>query len=226
MTDKPHAAGSAPGNDHFNDALQKIIPHKPSDIIARLMAELKPEAVEVTARRSRQFSGKNPQVFLLLKGAVNLHRQSDDLLMTTIYAPHIIGLAELLHPVGQTYLHLEKDCEIHVVAGSKVLQKLDQHPMLWADVSRILAYQLHFASLRDLHLLNNHAYDAIRGKLLELINAPESTRLDYSALRYIQERTTLARSTILKCLSDLKTGGYIAMEKGHLTQVFNLPQRY
>ncbi|MGO4744570.1 helix-turn-helix domain-containing protein [Serratia quinivorans] len=226
MTDKPYATGGIPDNDHFNDALQKIIPHKPSDIIAHLIAELQPEAVAVTARRSRQFSSKNPQIYLLLRGAVHLHRQSDDLLMTTIYAPHIIGLAELLHPVGKTYLHLDRDCEIHVVAGGKVLQKLDQQPMLWADVSRILAYQLHFASLRDLHLLNNHAYDAIRGKLLELINAPENTRLEYSALRYIQERTTLARSTILKCLGDLKTGGYIAMEKGHLTQVFNLPQRY
>jgi hypothetical protein len=226
VTDNPQATGNGQANDHFNDALQKILPHKPHDIIADLMAALQPEASAITARRSRQFSGKNPQVYLLLRGAVHLHRQSDDLLMTTIYAPHIIGLAELLHPVGKTYLHLDKDCEIHAVAGAKVLQKLNEQPRLWADVARILAYQLHFASLRDLHLLNNHAYDAIRGKLLELMNAPASTRSQYSALRYIQERTTLARSTILKCLSDLKTGGYIAMEKGHLTQVFNLPQRY
>jgi hypothetical protein len=213
-------------NDPFIDALQKIIPHKPSEIISDLLALLLPEASPITARRSRQFSKSNPQIYLLLQGAVHLHRQSDDLLITTIYAPHIIGLAELLHPVGKTYLHLDKGCEIHAIAGSKVLQTFNDQPMLWADVARILAYHLHFASLRDLHLLNNHAYDAIRGKLLELMNTPETTRKEYSALRYIQERTTLARSTILKCLSDLKTGGYIEMEKGHLTQIFTLPLRY
>ena len=213
-------------NDPFNDALQKIIPHKPSDTISDLITLLLPEASPITTRRSRQFNKNNPQIYLLLQGTVHLHRQSDDLLMTTIYAPHIIGLAELLHPVGKTYLHLDKGCEIHAIAGNKVLQILNAQPMLWADAARILAYHLQFASLRDLHLLNNHAYDAIRGKLLELMNASESTRKEYSALRYIQERTKLARSTILKCLSDLKTGGYIGMEKGHLTQIFTLPHRY
>ncbi|WP_337242198.1 helix-turn-helix domain-containing protein, partial [Proteus faecis] len=49
---------------------------------------------------------------------------------------------------------------------------------------------------------------------------------DINIYDYIQEYTNLARSTIIKILSDLKKGQYIVVEKGRLISLTNLPEKY
>ncbi|MDF3573418.1 helix-turn-helix domain-containing protein, partial [Enterobacter cloacae] len=49
---------------------------------------------------------------------------------------------------------------------------------------------------------------------------------DINVYDYIQEYTNLARSTIIKILSDLKKGQYIVVEKGRLLNLTALPEKY
>ncbi|CAI8979795.1 helix-turn-helix domain-containing protein [Pseudomonas chlororaphis] len=212
--------------DTFDEAFQKIIPYKPLDCINQLISVFSPKAQLIPAHRSLSFSPRAPRVYLLTEGVVHLHRQSDHLLLSSIYARHVIGLAELLHPVGKIYLRREPDCQISSISGEDALDILNGSPMLWSPVSRVLAYHLHVSSLRDLHLNSPHAYDAVRGKLIELMNTPFAVRQRLSVLRYIQERTTLSRSMILKLLSELREGGYIEMKKGCLVSISLLPLHY
>ncbi|WP_251277424.1 helix-turn-helix domain-containing protein, partial [Enterobacter hormaechei] len=49
---------------------------------------------------------------------------------------------------------------------------------------------------------------------------------DINIYDYIQEYTSLARSTIIKILADLKKGNYIQVEKGRLMYLSVLPEKY
>jgi len=54
----------------------------------------------------------------------------------------------------------------------------------------------------------------------------EEVRNNITVVSYVMNRTFLSRSTIMKILAQLKTGGYIAMEKGILKTINRIPSRY
>ena len=70
------------------------------------------------------------------------------------------------------------------------------------------------------------AYEVICSQLIELMHESESLRETLSAERFIRDRTHLSRSSIMKILADLKTGGYISIENGRLVAIHHLPQKY
>jgi CRP-like cAMP-binding protein len=62
--------------------------------------------------------------------------------------------------------------------------------------------------------------------LLEINELIVHHQRDINIYDYIQEYTSLARSTIIKILSDLKKGNYIQVEKGRLMYLSALPEKY
>jgi hypothetical protein len=58
------------------------------------------------------------------------------------------------------------------------------------------------------------------------MNESEELRLATNACDYVQEKTLLSRSGIMKMLSDLKRGGHIEVERGVLIAVNKLPVKY
>ena len=58
------------------------------------------------------------------------------------------------------------------------------------------------------------------------MNENEDLRLLTNACDYIQEKTLLSRSGIMKILSDLKQGGHIVIERGILLEIKKLPEKY
>lgn len=200
---------------------------KPLESIERLMAVLLPQADEIVTRRPRSFHKNGPEIYLLKNGNFWLHRRVDDLQMSMAKAPHIFGLAELVIPVGDTtYVKFAADSEVYALSGAKAQALLNQQPALWQDVSRVLAFHLHFSTWRDLHLLNDNAYDTIRGKLLELEKHDETLRKSTTILNYILGTTTLSRSTILRVMKNLTEGGYLEAQRGRLIRIVHLPLRY
>lgn len=221
LTPTPHA------DDPFQLTLDKIMELKPLDSLERLMAALLPEAEKIVARRPRSFQKNGPEIYLLTEGNFWLHRRADDLQMSMAKAPHIFGLAELAIPVGDiTYVKFAADCEVFALSGAKAQALFNQQPELWQDVAKVLAYHLHFSSWRDLHLLNDNAYDTIRGKLLEMEKHDETLRKSTTILNYILGSTKLSRSTILRVLKDLTEGGYVEAQRGKLVKIVHLPLRY
>ena len=200
---------------------------KPLDSIERLMSVLLPQADKIVARRPRSFHKNGPEIYLLTEGNFWLHRRADDLQMSMARAPHIFGLAELAIPLGETtYVKFAADSEVFSLSGAKAQALLNEQPVLWHDVSRVLAFHLHFSTWRDLHLLNDNAYDTIRGKLLELEKLDEALRGSTTILNYILGSTKLSRSTILRVLKDLTDGGYVVAQRGKLIRIVHLPLRY
>lgn len=213
--------------DPFQLTLDKIMDLKPLESVERLMAVLLPEADKIVTLRPRSFHKNGPEIYLLTEGNFWLHRRADDLQMSIAKAPHIFGLAEMVIPVGDTtYVKFAPDSEVFVISGNKVQALLNQQPALWQDVTKILAFHLHVSTWRDLHLLNDNAYDTIRGKLLELEKHDDTLRNSTTILNYILGSTKLSRSTILRVMKDLTDGGYVEAQRGKLVKIVHLPLRY
>jgi hypothetical protein len=81
-------------------------------------------------------------------------------------------------------------------------------------------------SKRDDVLVARSAYSVVREFLLEINELIVHHQRDINVYDYIQEYTSLARSTIIKILSDLKKGQYIVVEKGRLLNMTTLPEKY
>ncbi|CDL35783.1 FIG00510151: hypothetical protein [Enterobacter hormaechei] len=81
-------------------------------------------------------------------------------------------------------------------------------------------------SKRDDVLVARSAYSVVREFLYEINDLTVHQQRDINVYDYIQEYTNLARSTIIKILSDLKKGQYIVVEKGRLLNLTALPEKY
>ncbi|MEX3242005.1 helix-turn-helix domain-containing protein [Serratia quinivorans] len=213
--------------DTFQQMLNNILKLKPLYSIQRLFETLLPVAEKMVTRRPRNFSKKEPGVYLLTAGHFWLHRKQDGLELCMAKAPHIYGLAEMALPFGEaTWVRFSAESDVFVVPRQKVQTLLKNEPALWEDVSKIIAFHLHFSTWRDLHLLNCNAYDTIRGKLFELEKQSEEFRQRNSILSYILATTKLSRSTVLRILKDLFDGGYVEIKRGKLSRILRLPKRY
>ncbi|WP_185955870.1 helix-turn-helix domain-containing protein [Limnobaculum zhutongyuii] len=79
---------------------------------------------------------------------------------------------------------------------------------------------------RDSYAHTKSSYLVVRHLLLQLNLLPKEKRYSINIAEFIQERTNLSRSYIMKVLSDLKTGGYITLRKGRLIELNHLPAKY
>lgn len=218
---------TTPTADTFQLTLKKILALKPQESIQRLLDALLPQAEKMLVRRPRSFYKNGPEIYLLTEGHFWLHRKQDDLELSMATAPHIFGLAEILMPLGDTtYVRFAPESEVYVLSGQKAQQVFSKQPLLWQDAATVLAFHLHFSTWRDLHLLNDNAYDTVRGKLLELELKDDDFRQAHSILSYIQSTTKLSRSTVLRILKDLTEGGYVEAQRGKLIRIVHLPLRY
>ncbi|CAI1568192.1 putative DNA-binding transcriptional regulator [Serratia quinivorans] len=213
--------------DTFQLTFNKIMALKPLDSIQRLFETLLPVAEKIVARRQRNASKKEPGIYLLTEGQFWLYRKQDDLELCMAQAPHIFGLAELVLPFSEMpWIRFSADSEVFVVPSHKAKALCNNQPTLWEDISKVIAFHLHFSTWRDLHLLNDSAYDTIRGKLFELEKQSEEFRQRNSVLSYILATTKLSRSTVMRIMKDLDGGGYLEIKRGKLSRIVHLPLRY
>lgn len=136
-----------------------------------------------------------------------------------------MGLNLLLEKNSELYFQARSSIAYEIVPRSRFEQNIkEQH--LWEP----LAYYFMFSSKRFLQ--NNFissgvsTYDLVRNNLIALMNEDEELRLATNTCDYIQEKTLLSRSGIMKMLSDLKHGSHIELHRGVLITINNLPAKY
>ncbi|WP_395756482.1 helix-turn-helix domain-containing protein [Citrobacter amalonaticus] len=97
---------------------------------------------------------------------------------------------------------------------------------LWQDASYTYMYAID--KLLEAHRTSAglSTYELIRTNLIALLAEKEELRLAVNASDYIQEKTHLSRSRVMKILSDLRLGGHIEMARGILTKINRLPEQY
>lgn len=164
-------------------------------------------------------------LYLFNEGHFTAIRANDGLVLSSVRGEMIYGIAECMRPRGGWFLKVEESCKARVIPAEQAFE-LFTRQQLWESVSSLLAWYLQMFSLRDQHLVGVKAYVMIRNKLLELILQPADARRDINAADFIQERTQLARSTIMAILGELRRGDYIEIKRGKLVAVRHLPKEY
>lgn len=163
--------------------------------------------------------------YLILEGNVATHRAVDNVVLGSVQSPSLVGIANMSQMNIEGYISVLTPSKIGIITTSKareiiakdgLWETLSEHMMMVA--SRLMAIG------QDLSAPT--AYEAIRQQLLILMSEDQAIRRDVTVEKYIRDKITLSRSRIMRILSDLKTGGYIEMERGKLLKIIKLPEKY
>ena len=201
---------------------------KPEEHILNLI-----NAVSDTARiqngRDRQVISllqyAEPMVFILHEGTSALYRSLDHLLIANAKAPFILGINLLQDKNPDVYLQARGVIRYEIVPRTEFMSMLN-HQALWESVA--YAHMYNSLRFRENHFttVGVSTYELVRNNLLALMEESDELRMVTNACDYIQERTMLSRSGIMKMLSDLKKGKYIDIQRGVLISINQLPQNY
>lgn len=170
-------------------------------------------------------------LLLVTVGIYAVCHVEDDLHMGTGFSPSIVGLIDAyslnynIETRPQHYICAETACEGYLVKMPIFLECADKFH-LWHDISRILAHRLMVMSARESELVGVNSYTKVRALLLELWAYPENYRQQINVESFIERRSGLSRSHIMRVLSELKKGEYVKIIKGKLIWLANLPKLY
>ncbi|RDL14112.1 helix-turn-helix domain-containing protein [Serratia fonticola] len=163
--------------------------------------------------------------FLLYSGTCIAKRTNDSLVLSTINSPSVFGLHDVFHEKSDIHLLAVNDVEYGMVAVDDFLTYADEHH-LWKEISYMLMLSATRFSEYQRETVGVSNYELICNLLVSLSLESFEIRATTTALEYIQERSILSRSGIMKTLSSLKEGGYIVIKKGLLISINSLPKKF
>lgn len=163
------------------------------------------------------------ECFMLHEGCVLVRRTEDDLIISKLISPIVFGFNKYYDLTGKVYLEAVNDVVFEVIPASHFYKKIAQHD-LWESLLDIMM----FISSEIFHKTNllamRDSWSITRLQLIELLSEPDVIRTKISAYDYVQQRTHLSRSGILKHLSKLRNENLIELENGILISISNLPK--
>ncbi|MEX2976658.1 helix-turn-helix domain-containing protein [Serratia fonticola] len=180
------------------------------------------------AKRGQQFplvlNGER-MCFSLIQGKCDIKRQRDSLLIDSSDAPIILGISLLWGYSSHFIIQAKNTIEYMYFSQNAFLLHVEKYN-LWKQASYSSMYvTTKLAEYIPLNIAIS-SYESICNQLRALNDENFETRATTSALKYIQERTSLSRSGIMKTLSELNAGGYITIKRGILIKINKLPEKY
>lgn len=164
-------------------------------------------------------------VYIIISGEVDICRATDGLCVTTLKKECVYGITSFFDQESNTYGLVRTETVIRRIKKADFEAIINANG-LWPELSKLLAWYLSLLSKRDSILVARSAYSVIREFLLEIHDLIKQHDLEINIYDYIQKYTSLARSTIIKILAELKKGQYISVEKGRLVAIASLPEKY
>ncbi|MBB1201750.1 Crp/Fnr family transcriptional regulator [Enterobacteriaceae bacterium 89] len=204
------------------------IAFKPVTHVARLLKDLLPSGERKIIAKGeclRYYSAETRLCYLLLQGSVTLHRRGDGIVLNSESAPFVLGVSNQLSVDQHIYIRAQETSEVAILPID-IFNKIVAEHDLWESLAHLLIYTSSRVYEHCALISQMSAYDIIRFQLIELMQEPVSIRENITAAGYIQSRTYLSRSGIMKILSELRIGGYITMQRGILQEISHLPLKY
>jgi CRP-like cAMP-binding protein len=211
----------------YND-VRSLLNQKPLAEIEALISKLNPfsNKLETKPRQVINYLDSDQRkCFLLHKGNVSLYRSIDGMVLNTESAPFIFGMSTQLMEQEHLYIRTHEESEVSWITLDLANQIIAQEE-LWKELSTQLIYTITRVYDHCTKISSLSSYDIIRYQLYELMSETEEIRNSVSIANYIQSRTFLSRSSIMKILAQLKAGGYIITERGCLLAINNIPLKY
>ncbi|HHA2008505.1 TPA: helix-turn-helix domain-containing protein [Enterobacter mori] len=158
-------------------------------------------------------------------GLLAAYRNTDQLLLSYFEGPLLVGLNEFSDLNNSFVYKAYSEVHYEIQPQKKVIEKIE-NGNLWRET----AFSLMFGIKRLAEEYHNSAglstYDLIRINLLALMEEEEELRLAINVSDYIQDKTRISRSRVMKILSDLRDGEFIEIRRGILLKVNKLPENY
>ncbi|QBH97570.1 Crp/Fnr family transcriptional regulator [Limnobaculum zhutongyuii] len=199
--------------------------NKPIDAIQTLINELLPYAHQQISPPHKKFCCTD-QCYLVQDGHVQLHRVVDEMVIYSADAPTVLGLSNHLIPGAEDYFFTTKTTSTIAILPTAKATQIIESEKLWEQLSIFQAFIIRRMHEYHTKITALGAYEITRNQLINLINEPEEVRNNITAVQYIQDHTRLSRSGVMKMLSQLRTGNYIELNKGHLVKINKIPLRY
>lgn len=200
---------------------------KPFAHIENLISHVLPFAERTIVSKGdivQYFCDDARQCFLLLHGSVALHRRGDRIVLNSESSPFVLGVSSQLSS-EHLYVRALETSEIARVS-LECFNQIVANANLWQHFARLLVYTASRVYEHCAQISQMSAYDIIRFQLVELMQEPPAVRQSTTAAAYIKSRTYLSRSGIMRILAELRTGGYIIMQRGILLEINHLPRKY
>lgn len=199
--------------------------NRPKKAIDALVAATADYPEKTLKKWQKIITADSQYVHVMVSGEIEIRRNSDELSMFTMRQAGFLGISAIYNTASRMY-GLVRDTTIIRTIRRDEFERLISEKNLWPEFSQYLIWYIDILSKRDDILVARSAYSIVREFLLEINDLIVHQNRDINVYDYVQEYTSLARSTIIKILSDLKKGHYIVVEKGKLINITSLPERY
>jgi hypothetical protein len=219
--------------------IKGLAPYYPIESAERLMKILLPCATPATPTGLRKgkrhydfIVGGVPVLYLMADGIHVARRRSDNKIVGTFVPPVILGWssthAHIMEQVGDNgYSYLDTIFLERQDAGQLLTLPLSdayrivQEQNCLLDVVLLLSYHINHLLRMGGDVADTRARTVVMIMLRRLIEFPEDLRREYTVVKFIEERTTLSRSTILRELNVARQDGIVVMENGKLMKFTN-----
>jgi hypothetical protein len=195
-----------------NDEMRLIISKWISSGAARIVIKS-----EIGIERVLSIKPNSDDFIFLTEGAMDIRRTSDDLVFCTAFAPYIMGGTD--HPQNKSFFYGE--IRSHSVAyrikketAMAVLEKYHLFRELWV----VEKYKSEAIWRRDANLNSSSVKIAIAELLTILSMHPTEFRSSISIYKFLEERTTYSKSTIMRVINFYRSNGQLSIKNGLLME--------
>ncbi|WP_312414953.1 helix-turn-helix domain-containing protein [Pseudescherichia sp.] len=222
-------------NDVFEHYFSFAVQSKPIKAIEKIFSHLLPYGKKIQLKKGKHYrineEDEGVGLLLITDGLVSFINTDTGHFISTLYPPTIIGLS---HGYNAFYnvpdslrstLYAETDADLIFIPLQTFIDTVDKQN-LWHDVARILAHRIVTLMNKEKTYIGVDSYSIIKSMIQEVWLYPDHYRLQISLPKFIQNRSGLSRSRIMKILFDLKLGGYVNIVNGKLLSVSKLPTSY
>ncbi|MCM7774870.1 helix-turn-helix domain-containing protein [Enterobacter asburiae] len=156
-----------------------------------------------------------PVLYLLTEGHCLLRRHSDNRVVGTFFAPYIVGWSWPDQGKGSLYLERGSAGVLHAIPlwqANRLIEKNNQSHNMF----KLMGYSINKLMLNQMDASDRNVSSTVKNLLQQLSHTPKWFQQQISVLKYIEARTGLGRSSILRALSQLRNEGYVLMDGGRL----------
>lgn len=196
--------------------------------IEEILTSLKPISQLKQGKAGQRFyldQSQKRMCFLLYSGTCIAKRTHDSFVLSTISSPSILGLQDIFHVKSAIHLSAINDIEYGLITVDEFFSYADDKK-LWKNICFMLMLSATRFSEYQREMVGVTNYELICNLLTSLSTESFEIRATTTALEYVQERSQLSRSGIMKTLATLKAGDYISIKNGLLIKINSLPRRF
>ena len=214
----------------MRDLIKRLREEWPQSSFDKLVAEAERasephEAIEL-ARGTLLDTVQTGMIHVVYRGACKVEHRRTGLILGIVHAPYVAGMLEAMNgDCGLVYECKGTSAALEFAAEDWVT--LVERRQLWKEIAHVMATYLEAISMRTAFLTSSTAYETVCNSLQLLDGHTPDIKSEIAAVTFVLERTKLSRSIVSKIISDLRTGGYLEMERGRLIMITRpFPLRY